>query len=106
MDRRRDVAAHYNIGAEVLLNQVRVQRVRCMWSLIGRTWERKHTKIVLILTIHKRQYCLYSEFTWILHFSPEPLGSDVSVSAQLSERAHLQEAFLVAGCQSLPCQRA
>ncbi len=37
MDRRRHVAGHYYIAAEVLLNQVRVQRVRCVWSLIGRT---------------------------------------------------------------------
>lgn len=37
MNRRWHVAGHYNIAAEVLLNQVRVQRVRRMWSLIGRT---------------------------------------------------------------------
>lgn len=37
MNRRWHVVGHYNIAAEVLLNQVRVQRVRCMRSLIGRT---------------------------------------------------------------------
>lgn len=37
MDRRWHVAGHYDIAAEVLLNQVRVQRVRCVWSLVSRT---------------------------------------------------------------------
>lgn len=43
MDRRWHVAGHYDIAAEVLLNQVRVQRVRRMRSFIGRTCESKHT---------------------------------------------------------------
>lgn len=37
MDGRWHVAGHYDVAAEVLLNQVRVQGVRCVWSLIGRT---------------------------------------------------------------------
>lgn len=39
MDWRWHAAGHYDIAAEVLMDQVRVQRVRCMWRLIGRTWD-------------------------------------------------------------------
>lgn len=35
VDGRWHVGRHYNIVAEVLLNQMRVQRVWCMWSFIG-----------------------------------------------------------------------
>lgn len=37
MDRCWHVVGHYDIAAEVLLNQMWVQRVRSMWSLISRT---------------------------------------------------------------------
>lgn len=40
MDGRWHVARHYDIAAEVLLNQVRVERVRCMRSLVSRTYSR------------------------------------------------------------------
>lgn len=37
VDGCRHVVGHDDIAAEVLLDQVWVQRVRSMWSLIGRT---------------------------------------------------------------------
>lgn len=50
MDLCWHIAGHYNIAAEMLLNQVRVQGVRCMWSLVSRTWEAKHTNIQSVKT--------------------------------------------------------
>lgn len=49
MDWCWNIAGHYNIGAEVLLNQVRMQRVRCMWCVISRTWKENPNNCQLIV---------------------------------------------------------
>lgn len=49
MDWRWHIAGHYNIGAEVFLNQVRMQRVRCMWCFISRTWKKNPNNCQLIV---------------------------------------------------------
>lgn len=89
MYRRWHVGSNDNVAAEVLLNQVRVQRVRCMWSFTGRAWDKTHTSVSFNL-LHR------------IYVHGDSHGPR---STKRSEIAHLREAFLVAGCRSWPCRR-